>query len=244
MFMSVGQLETQMGVDKTIGRFFVDRIPPVNNNYWSKKLLYVSFGSGYLFIPVYYDILYRIGISKEALLNESHIIFMERIMHFAQLQESNEISKEEEQNLIRASIKDRIQNKLFYEFLCKYLDQSIRRPVNFIGTHYPALNRADAFLFIICDLPVSEVQLQQALRYWYALIPSYLILDDIRDYMDDIEKGEENGIIDLGVGRNGFEKAFEILKNNSKILSEVNPLLAQLILTYEEDLKIFIPVNM
>lgn len=244
MFISVGQLERQMGVNKTIGRFFVDRKPPENNSFWKQKLLYISFGNGYLSIPVYYDLLHRIGIPLETLLQESHIIFMEQVMHFAILNEKGEIIKSEEQKCIRNLLKDRIRNKAFYDGLCAYLDQQILMPMNDLGTSHPSLNRADVFLYVLCDLPLNESQLQRAVRYWYALHPCYLILDDIRDYADDKEEGEENIVIGLGDGRNGFEKAFEILKNNSKILSEVNPLLAQLILTYEEDLKIFIPVNM
>lgn len=243
MFMSVGQLETQMGVDKTIGRFFVDRKPPENNNYWKKRLLYVSFGNGYLFIPVYYDILHRIGIPLEVLLDESHILFMEQIMHFSHLQETNDISKEEEQKLIRALLTGRVQRRPFYESLSKYLDQIIRRPLDFFGTDYPALNRADAFLYVLCDLPLNELQLRQALRYWYALLPSYLILDDIRDYADDKSNGEENVVIDLGDGRGAYEEAFGFLRKNSKVMGEINPLMAELLLNQVEDLKIYIPAN-
>jgi hypothetical protein len=243
MFMSVGQLETQMGVNKTIGRFFVDRKPPENNNYWKKRLLYVSFGNGYLFIPVYYDILHRIGAPFEALLNESHILFMEQIMHFSHLQETNDISKEEEQELIRSMLKDRVQSRVFYESLSRYLDQAVRMPLDLFGTNYPALNRADAFLYVLCDLPLNELQLRQALRYWYALLPSYLILDDIRDYADDKSSGEENVVIDLGEGRGAYEDAFAILRKNSEVMGEINPLMADLLLHQDEDLKIYIPAN-
>jgi hypothetical protein len=243
MFMSVGQLETQMGVNKTIGRFFVNRKPPQDNIFWRNKLLYVSFGNGYLSIPVYSDILHRIGISLDAILNEEHIIFMEQIMHFAHTQEKNGISKHDELKSIRAMLNGRIQNPIFYERLCKYLDQPMLKSMEYFGTNYPALNRADAFLFVLCDLPLSESQLILALRYWYALLPSYLIADDIRDYARDKEGKEENVIIDLGDGIQGFEESFKILKKNSKILVEINPLMAQVLLSYEDDLRKCIPVN-
>ena len=80
-----------MGVHKTIGRFFVDRKPPENNSFWKNKFLYVGFGNGYVSIPVFYDILYRLGLSIEVLLGEEHVHFMEQLMHFAILQERNEI---------------------------------------------------------------------------------------------------------------------------------------------------------
>ncbi len=108
---------------------------------------------------------------------------------------------------------------------------------------FPALNRADVFLYILCDLPLSEMQWQQAIRYWYALHPSYLIMDDIRDYSSDKENGEENVVVDMGEGPEGFDKAFEMLKKNSSTIQEINPVLAVYLLEYEEDLREFIPVN-
>ena len=62
MFISVNHLEKEMGVNSRIGRFFVDRKPPENNSFWKGRLLYVGFGNGFVSIPVYYDILFRIGL--------------------------------------------------------------------------------------------------------------------------------------------------------------------------------------
>lgn len=87
MFISVKQLEEEMGVDPKIGRFFVDRKPPQDNSFWKGRLLYIAFGNGFLSIPVYYDILYRLGLKLETLLNEEHVLLMERLMHFAILGE-------------------------------------------------------------------------------------------------------------------------------------------------------------
>ena len=112
MFISVNYLEQQMGVNKTIARFFVDRQPPANNSFWNGRLLYIGFGNGFVSIPVFYDILFRLGMPVEILLNESHIQFMEQLMHFAILQERNEINKTEEllqiRNLLKARIRDQV----------------------------------------------------------------------------------------------------------------------------------------
>ena len=94
-----------MGVNKTIGKFFVDRKPPENNSFWKGRLLYISFGNGFVSIPVYYDILFRIGVPMEILLNEDHILFMEQLMHFAILHEKREINKIDELNAIRNLLK-------------------------------------------------------------------------------------------------------------------------------------------
>jgi hypothetical protein len=243
MFISVNQFELEMGVNKTIGRFFVDRKPPENNSFWKGRLLYIGFGNGFVSIPVFYDILHRIGLPMDVLLDEKHIHFMEQLMHFAILQEKNEISKTEELKCIRALLKGSIQNQGNYESLSRYLDQAVLKPMDSFGTDFPALNRADVFLYVLCDLPLTEIQWQRAIRYWYALHPSYLIIDDIRDYRMDKENGEENVVIDLGNGTNGFEKAFGMLRKNSETLQEINPLLARFLMDYEEDLKDLVPVK-
>jgi hypothetical protein len=243
VFISVNQFERDMGVNKTIARFFVDRKPPENNSFWKGKLLYIGFGNGYVSIPVFYDILFRIGIPLEELLDEKHIYFMEQLMHFAILQEKNEISMPEELKCIRALLTGRIKDLKYYDTLSTYLDQPVLRPLGIFGMNHPSLNRADVFLYVLCDLPLSDMQWQKAVRYWYALHPSYLIIDDIRDYLKDKEDGEENVVIDLGDGQEGFEKTFSMLHNNGEIMKEVNPLLAQFLMDYEEDLREFVPLN-
>jgi hypothetical protein len=243
MFISVNKFERDMGVHQTIGRFFVDRKPPANNSFWKGRLLYIGFGNGFVAIPVFYDILYRIGLPLEVLLDEKHIHFMEQLMHFAILQEKNKISVPEELSCIRFMLKNRIQEQSYYESLSLYLDQPVLKPMGPFGLIHSSLNRADVFLYVLCDLPLSEIQWEQAIRYWYALHPSYLIMDDIRDYTKDKEQGEENVILDLGDGVEGFEKSFEILRKNRETLNEINPLLAQFLTDHEEELRKFVPVN-
>lgn len=241
MFISANQFEREMGVNKTIGSFFVDRKPPENNSFWKGRLLYISFGNGYVSIPVYYDILYRIGVPINVLLSETHVGFMEKLMHYAILQEKNQISISEELNAIRVMLNGRIQNPGYYETLNRYLDQPVLKELGSFGLSHPSLNRADVFLYVLCDLPLDETQWKMALKYWYALHPSYLIMDDIRDYTKDLEDGEENVVIDLGGGPEGFEKTIEMYRSNCEILEEINPLLAQFLTNCEDDLLVFVP---
>jgi hypothetical protein len=239
LFISAQQFEREMGVNQTIGRFFVDRKLPENNSFWKGRLLYIGFGNGYVSIPVFYDILFRLGLPLNILLEEQHIRFMEQLMHFAILHEKNEITVTEELKCIRALLKDRIKDRHHYDLLNRYLDQAVLKPVGPFGLPHPSLNRADVFLYVLCDLPLSDEQWKFAIRYWYALHPSYLIMDDIRDYVKDKERGEENVVIDLGDGSVGFEKTFEMLHENSDTIREINPLLAQFLLDYEEELRGF-----
>ena len=242
MFISANQFEREMGVNKTIGSFFVDRKPPLNNSFWKGRLLYISFGNGFVSIPVYYDILFRIGIPLETLLNEDHIQFMEQVMHFAILHERKEISHREELDAIRGLLNGRIQHSAYYESLNLYLDQPLLKPMGPFGGPFISLNRADVFLYVLCDLSLNERQWQRAIHYWYALHPTYLIMDDVRDYTKDREEGEENVLIDLGGGTEGFEKAIELYRRNVATLEEINPLLAQFLENSEEDLMIFVPL--
>ena len=136
MFISVDYFEQQMGVNKTIARFFVDRKPPQDNSFWKGRLLYIGFGNGFVSIPVFYDILFRLGLSVEILLNERHIQFMEQLMHFAILQERNEINKTEELTQVRNLLKGRIRDQVYYESLSRYLDQEKLKPMDSFGMDY------------------------------------------------------------------------------------------------------------
>jgi hypothetical protein len=236
MFISAYQLQHEMGVDASIARFFVDRPVPESNSFWKGKLLYIGFGNGYVSIPVYYDLLLRIGLPPDTLLSEMHITFMEQLMHYAILQERTQISKTEELDAIRGLLGGRIKNTGRYQSLNDYLDQAVLKPRGAFGMDLPALNRADVFLYVLCDLPLTEKQWELAVRYWYALHPTYLILDDLRDYEKDKELGEDNVVMEWGDGAGGFQQALSRIRTNCGILQEVNSVLAAFFLSYEDDL--------
>jgi len=226
MFVSVKYLHDDMGVDEKIARFFVDRKVPQDNIFWKKKLLYIGRGNGFISIPVYYDLLFRVGVPREALLSEVHIQFMERVMHFAMMVEHKEITFEEHLSEIQKILRRRIRNKKFYEALLEYLQQPVLKPKGYLGMPIPSLNRADVFLFILCDLPMHDEQIEMAVKLWYALHTSYLLMDDMCDYQADKDDNEENSVIELGDGEEGFDKAFELLKENANTIHGINPVLS------------------
>lgn len=230
-----------MGVDEQIARFFVDRKVPENNVFWKGRLLYVSGGNGFTSIPVYYDLLHRLGLPREILLSETHLHFMEWVMHYAILAEQNQISFTGQLESITHLLEGRVQEPSFFQQLLEYLHQSVLKPIGRLGKSVPALNRADVFLFILCDLPLSEDQLALAIRYWYGLHTSYLLMDDIYDYQFDKQDKEDSSILELGDGPAAFEKAFQILQENQAILSEINPILGQYFAEKLVDLKDLIP---
>jgi len=228
MFVSVKYLHDEMGVDEKIARFFVDRKIPENNSFWKKRLLYIGRGNGYISIPAYYDLLFRLGVSRDMLLNETHVQFMEWVMHYAILVEQNEISFNEQLTQITKVLEGRIKNEKFFHKLVAYLEQPVLKPLGYLGMEIPSLNRADVFLFILCDLLLNEEQTRKAVESWYALHTSYLLMDDMCDYNSDKEKHEENSVMELGDGNNGFDKAFERLKKNIEFMRKINPVLADL----------------
>lgn len=226
MFVSVDLLHEDMGVDKTIARFFVDRKVPGGNAYWEKRLLYVGRGNGYIFIPVYYDLLFRIGIPVRQLLAEEHIQFMEKILHLAMLAESRQINHTVMLEGIKKMFIGRIKNESLYSELLFYLEQPVIKPKGRLGMITPALNRGDAFLFVLCDLNLSEQEINLAIQYWYALVTTYLLMDDVYDYKHDKLNQEESSIVELGDGHTGFENAMRILDNNCNILDSINRFLS------------------
>ncbi|HVY76130.1 MAG TPA: hypothetical protein VG890_14950 [Puia sp.] len=223
-----------MGVDLTIARFFVDRPVPADNSFWRDRLLYIGFGNGYVSIPVYYDLIFRIGVSRELILDEQHVTLMERLMHFAILQERSLISAGEELKSIQSLLNGRVKDEQRFNALNKYLDQPVLKPMDDFGLNYPSLNRADVYLYVLCDLPLTEEQWKLAIRYWYALHPTYLILDDLRDYEKDKTAGEENILLELGEDGQRVERALDLIESNCVMLEEVNPLLADFFRSYEE----------
>ncbi len=227
MIVSVRNLRDNMGVDEKIARFFVDRKVPAGNAFWNKRLLYINRGNGYVSIPVYYDILFRMGIPQNVLLAEEHIQFMEQVMHYAIQHEMGEISFQTQIESIQNLLIGRLKNSDFYGELLLYLAQKELKPLGKLGMEVPALNRADVFLFILCDLPLAEPQNQLAVTYWSALHSTYLLMDDINDYQFDKQNSDENAIMELGDDKDGFSKAFSILNTNITVLEEINTSIAQ-----------------
>ena len=133
MIVSVRNLRDNMGVDEKIARFFVDRKVPAGNAFWNKRLLYINRGNGYVSIPVYYDILFRMGIPQNVLLAEEHIQFMEQVMHYAIQHEMGEISFQTQIESIQNLLIGRLKNSDFYGELLLYLAQKELKPLGKLG---------------------------------------------------------------------------------------------------------------
>lgn len=221
MFTSIRFLTGQLGIDPDIAKFFVDRAVPEGNRYWKDKLLYVSRGTGYLFIPLVYDLLLRLGVDKDALLAEEHVQRMERILDSAGMVEFDGLSGAAHVDHCRQIMKDGVRNRWFWAALENYFDAGT--PVDPLGHPIPPLNRADTFLFSLCDLDMEEGLTRKFLGYWYALIAFFLMLDDVMDWEEDQRLGEENAVRHLGEGPGALDTAMEMLQRDLHTLAKLNP---------------------
>lgn len=211
----------QLDVDPDIAKFFVDRAVPEGNRYWKDRLLYVSRGTGYLFIPLVYDVLLRLGVDKAVLLEEDHIRRMERVLDSAGQVEFDDLPGSAHVDNCRAVMEGTVRNTWLWEALEGYFRAGT--PQGPLGSPIPPLNRADTFLFALCDLDITEATTRAFLRYWYALIAAFLMMDDVVDWEEDKRLGEENSIRYLGEGPEAFASAMEMLRGNFSILAVLNP---------------------
>jgi hypothetical protein len=221
MFTSIRFLTGQLDVDPDVAKFFVDRPVPEGNRYWKDRLLYVSRGTGYLFIPLVYDLMLRLGLKKEALLEEAHIRRMEQVLDSAGQVEFDGLSGARHVDHCREVMVGAIRNPWLFKALEGYFNAG--GPVEPLGHPIPPLNRADTFLFCLCDLDMDETLTRTFLRYWYALIAVFLLMDDIQDWEEDKRLGEENAIRYLGEAPEAFARAMDMLKQDLHTLADLSP---------------------
>ena len=115
-----------------------------------------------------------------------------------------------------------IKQPQLFEDLSRYFDHEELKPYKYLGTFSKALNRADSYLFTLVMLEATSLQVKRMVDAWYALVPSFLLLDDLTDLQEDIENNEENSIRDFGEGSVGVEKAIEYLRLKFSYLKSVN----------------------
>lgn len=225
MFTSKQDLIVHMGVDPEIAAFFVDRPVPKNNAYWKGRYLYVARGTGFLFIPLFFDLQLRAGVDRKTLLDEDYVQLMENILNFAGKYENGEMDFDAHISAIEELVSMRnVQPELLLD-LKQYFSQNPPRPSGRIGTENTALNRGDALLYLLTVLPVTEFVINQIIGYWYLLVPSFLLMDDIMDLQEDQDKQEENSLALYGYNAAGIRKALAVLDENFSKLEVANPLL-------------------
>jgi hypothetical protein len=226
MFLSKDDLKLGFGVDMEIGRFFVDRKVPQDNYYWRKRLLYMHNMPGYLFIPVYTDIAYRLGLPKEQLLSEDYVTLAEDILNSAGKLEFNLCTYKEHIEECIDLARAKCNNTEFLNDLIYYFNGEKEKATVELGTPFKSLNRADTYLFSLCYFSFNREQKEKLAESWKALMTYYLIMDDLDDIKEDIKNQEENALIDAGLNEKGAEIIESMYEESYKVLLKVNPVLA------------------
>jgi hypothetical protein len=226
MFLSKEDLKLGYGVDLEIGKFLVDRKVPVGNLYWKKRLLYLLPMPGYIFIPLFTDIEFRLGLPKSELLSEEHFQLVESILHSAATLEFTSMSFEEHIRECVELTRPVCRNPAFLQDLIYYFGSEKEKASIALGTPFKALNRADAYLFSLCYFPFNDETKKKLIDAWYALISYYLIIDDLEDIRSDFEKNEENAILESALQEESVQKIKDLMARSFEIMSGVNPVLA------------------
>jgi hypothetical protein len=200
MPVSEAILIEQLGIEPQIAQFFVQRKRPGNNEYWLKQTHYVSLSTGYIFIPVFFDLLVKKGLSVESLLAENFLVTMESILQSAGRMEYRKISEAEHVLGCRLCLAQSGYTEDEIEAVEKKL---VYRSFSRVPSRYTSLRRANTFLYLFAG---READFERISDTWELLLPLLLILDDFADLEQDQVAGEENCLLDGGkITENMFE---------------------------------------
>ena len=228
MFLTKDDLKLAYGVNLEIGAVYVNRKVPVDYLYWKNRTIYTPGAPGYIFMPIFADVLFRCGAPKELILGDHMLEINEKILHSAALLEHQQITWKEHVHQLREMMHPAVRNPTIFQQLCSYLDQDSPRKLvgSRLGTEFPSLNRADSYLFSLCCFDPTSLNIEKAIKGWYALMTYFLILDDLSDIKDDLKKGEENVLIDAGVNAQGAGIVYEMINHSMQVMESINPVMA------------------
>lgn len=226
MFVSADFLAIQYGVDDKIARFFADREPPVDNLYWKGKSLYLRFETGWIFIPLIVDLLFKCGISREQLLSEKFIGLMEKIGHISALEETKQVSANEALEQCIELVKYDFENASYFKNLVNFMQGETINPFAKLASPFKALHRGDLFLFSLCALKFDDSLQEKLVSYWFALISILLLLDDADDMEQDKISGDPNAFLESGLTKEGINSIVEMVQNNLNHISTLNKTMA------------------
>lgn len=226
MFLSCDDLKLAYGVDMEIGRFYVDRKVPVNNAYWKKRHLYIPPVTGYYFMPIFSDLAFRAGVPKEFLLSEKYMTVAELILDSAGRLEEKEITWDEHIAECISFAESHLGNPSLLEDLKFYFKGEKEKASVVLGTPYPSLNRADAYLFSLCTLNFDTAIKRMLVESWYALMTYFLILDDLADIREDIRNNEENALVEAGLSEQGAAIISAMINESYIRMNKINPVMA------------------
>ena len=228
MVVTAHMLHHDMGVDAEIADYFANRRPvPQQNLFWKGKHIYLSAGFGTLTIPLVYDLQFKMGLDKTALLNDAHVDLMEAGFDLLSRYENGLMDLPAFLNACKLLLADKVKQQHLVQDLFSFFSNKTPAYFAFYRDH-ASLARSDMFLFTLADLDVSDEWVAAFLPYWYAVARPILIMDDFVDLEEDRLTGEkENIIIELGNNREAIYRAFEMGMKDLDRLATVNEKLAK-----------------
>ena len=230
MVITSRKLQDQLGVNSKIADYFAnERQVPANNLFWKKKRIYISSGFGFLTIPFAFDLIHKLGVPLELLLNDEHVSLMENGFDQLKRYESGGISFQQFLENCKQLWKPLLKQGKLADELNHVLSGGTPQYFKF-ETKHKALARSDAFLFTLVDLELTDEWIENFLPYWYSLARPILLLDDFKDLVEDRQNNDENTIIELGNNADGIRAAYELGLRDLEKLSTINPKLAKYML--------------
>ena len=228
MFLRAEDLKLSYGVDLQIGRFYVNRMVPVENAYWKGRHLYIPPVPGFMFMPIMSDLARRCGIPLSELLSDRYLDVAEFILDSAARLEMRDIDWTTHVSECLDFVSPMAKHPQLLEELRQYLRQgTYKSDVGYVlGTPFPSLNRADTYLISFCAITFDHSVVNRLLKSWYALMTYFLLQDDLSDIRQDLTNKEENALIDAGLSDEGAKRIRAMVHQSQLAMEEINPVLA------------------
>jgi hypothetical protein len=220
MPVSAALLIEKLGIDPPTADFFVQRRMPGNNEYWSRQTHFVSVSTGYIFIPVFFDLLIKEGLAAEKILAEDRLLTMENILQSAGRMEYKKVSMAQHIADCRSVL---MKTGLSEENIDAAERMLVHRPFTKVPTRFASLRRANTFLYVFAD---DQAHYGLIFKSWELLLPLLLMLDDFADLEQDHAAGEENCLLDDGRVTDNFFELVRCAESMLDELSKINKLLA------------------
>ncbi len=228
MFLRAEDLKLSYGVDLQIGRFYVNRMVPVENAYWKGRHLYIPPVPGFMFMPIMADLARRSGIATELLLSERYLNSAEFILDSAARLEMRQIDWTTHVSECLDHAAKGAQQPVFLAAIDDYLRQGFKEDMAGyqLGTPFPSLNRADTYLISFAAISFDATMITRLLKAWYALMTYFLLQDDLSDIRQDLKNQEENALLDAGLSDAGAKRIRAMIRNSHVDMEAINPVLA------------------
>jgi hypothetical protein len=213
-------LETNLGIHRSVIEFLCNREAPINNEYWKGRKGFISQSPGYLFIPIFLDLFQKSNLST-AVLSESHLLLIEKILHSAANQEADRITYFQHHQECRKILH---QIGITHEEIIQIEKALVNRPFNLFPEKYKSLRRANSYLYSAALFP-NDYNL--IFQFWESVMPLFLFLDDLTDLPEDLANQSENCLLDSDDVENNFFVLHPLIEASIKPLENINNLLYQ-----------------